>query len=45
MLSAEVTYEIAETCLCVHVQKARRVVARHADGVFRPLGGSARRSP
>jgi hypothetical protein len=38
MLSLEATYAIAETCLCVHVQTARRVVARHADGVFRPLG-------
>jgi DNA-binding MarR family transcriptional regulator len=38
MLSAEVTYEIAETCQCGHVQTARQVVARHADGVFRPLG-------
>jgi DNA-binding MarR family transcriptional regulator len=38
MLSLEATYAIAETCLCVHVQTARRVVAGHADGVFRPLG-------
>jgi DNA-binding MarR family transcriptional regulator len=38
MLSLEATCAIAETCLCVHVQTARRGVARHADGVFRPLG-------
>jgi DNA-binding MarR family transcriptional regulator len=38
MLSLEATYAIAETCLCVHVQTARRAVARHADDVFRPLG-------
>ena len=38
MLSLEATYAIAETCLCVHVQTARRVVARHADSLFRPLG-------
>jgi DNA-binding MarR family transcriptional regulator len=38
MLSLEVTYRIAETCLCLHVQKAERVVARRVDGVFRPLG-------
>jgi DNA-binding MarR family transcriptional regulator len=38
MLSAEATYEIAETCLCLHVQAARRAVARHGDAVFRPLG-------
>jgi DNA-binding MarR family transcriptional regulator len=38
MLSLEATYAIAETCLCAHVQTARRVVARHADGLFRPLG-------
>jgi DNA-binding MarR family transcriptional regulator len=38
MLSVEATYEIAETCLCLHVQTAGRVVARHADDVFRPLG-------
>jgi DNA-binding MarR family transcriptional regulator len=38
MLPLEATCAIAETCLCAHVQTARRVVARHADGVFRPLG-------
>ena len=38
MLSVEATYEIAETCLCLHVQTAGRVVARHVDHVFRPLG-------
>ena len=37
MLSLEVTYQIAETCLCLHVQRAGRVVARHVDDVFRPL--------
>src|ERR687898_110985 len=36
MLSVEATYEIAETCLCLHVQTAGRVVARHVDHVFRP---------
>jgi DNA-binding MarR family transcriptional regulator len=29
---------IAGTCLCLHAQTAGRVVARHVDHVFRPLG-------
>jgi DNA-binding MarR family transcriptional regulator len=38
MLPLEVTYAIAETCLCRHVQTAGQAVARQLDDVFRPLG-------
>lgn len=31
------TREVAQTCLCLHVQRAARVLARHFDEVFRPL--------
>jgi DNA-binding MarR family transcriptional regulator len=38
MLSLESTYQIAENCVCLHVQSAGRAVAKHFDEVFRPLG-------
>jgi DNA-binding MarR family transcriptional regulator len=28
---------VAEACLCLHIQRAARVLARHFDDVFRPL--------
>lgn len=31
------TLEVAQTCLCLHAQRAARVLARHFDEVFRPL--------
>ncbi|MDF9392990.1 MULTISPECIES: MarR family winged helix-turn-helix transcriptional regulator [Methylococcus] len=31
------TVEVAQACLCLHVQRAARVLARHFDEVFRPL--------
>lgn len=30
--------EVARTCLCLHVQRAARAVARHYDRALRPLG-------
>lgn len=30
--------EVARTCLCLHVQRAARAVARHYDQALRPLG-------
>ncbi|UZD54136.1 MarR family winged helix-turn-helix transcriptional regulator [Caldimonas aquatica] len=31
------TVEVAQACLCLHAQRAARVLARHFDEVFRPL--------
>ena len=28
---------VRDTCLCLHLQRAARVIARHFDGAFRPL--------
>jgi len=37
----EVTFEITcmvrDTCLCLHLQRAARAIARHFDAAFRPL--------
>lgn len=33
-----VTHEVRDTCLCLHVQRAARALARHFDEAFRPLG-------
>ena len=30
--------EVARTCLCLHVQRAARIVGRRYDQAFRPLG-------
>jgi DNA-binding MarR family transcriptional regulator len=32
------TLQVRDTCLCLHLQRAARVVARNFDDVFRPLG-------
>lgn len=32
------THFVRDTCLCLHVQRAARALARHFDEVFRPLG-------
>ncbi|KAA2286062.1 MarR family winged helix-turn-helix transcriptional regulator [Arenimonas fontis] len=32
------TLEVAQACVCLHVQRAARALARHFDEVFRPLG-------
>jgi DNA-binding MarR family transcriptional regulator len=34
----ETTLQVRDTCLCLHLQRAARVVARKFDEVFRPLG-------
>jgi DNA-binding MarR family transcriptional regulator len=34
----ETTLHVRDTCLCLHLQRAARVVARRFDEVFRPLG-------
>ena len=37
-LPFEVTLHVRDTCLCLHLQRAARVVARRFDEVLRPLG-------
>jgi DNA-binding MarR family transcriptional regulator len=37
-LSFEVTLEVRDTCLCLHLQRASRAVARRFDAALRPLG-------
>lgn len=34
----ETTLQVRDACLCLHLQRAARVVARRFDEVFRPLG-------
>ena len=34
----ETALHVRDTCLCLHLQRAARVVARKFDEVFRPLG-------
>jgi DNA-binding MarR family transcriptional regulator len=36
-LSVEVTHHVRDTCLCLHVQRAGRALARRFDIVLRPL--------
>jgi DNA-binding MarR family transcriptional regulator len=36
--SFEDTCTVRDACLCLHVQRAARAVARHFDEAFRPLG-------
>ena len=36
-LSFEVTLHVRDTCLCLHLQRAARVVARRFDDALRPL--------
>lgn len=36
--SYETTIRVRDSCLCLHVQRAARVLARHFDNVLRPLG-------
>jgi DNA-binding MarR family transcriptional regulator len=33
----EVTLEVRDSCLCLHIQRAARALARHYDEAFRPL--------
>lgn len=37
-LSFETTRTVRDTCLCLHLQRAARAVARRFDEVLRPLG-------
>jgi DNA-binding MarR family transcriptional regulator len=37
-LSLQQTHHIRDSCLCLHVQRAARVVARRFDDALRPLG-------
>jgi DNA-binding MarR family transcriptional regulator len=37
-LSFDATQQIGDACLCLHVQRAARALARRFDDAFRPLG-------
>jgi DNA-binding MarR family transcriptional regulator len=37
-LPLEVTYEVRDRCLCLHLQRAARLVARRFDEALRPIG-------
>jgi DNA-binding MarR family transcriptional regulator len=37
-LPFEITLEVRDTCLCLHLQRATRAVARRFDAALRPLG-------
>ncbi len=37
VVSPDIARSVAEACLCLHVQRAARALARHFDDVFRPL--------
>lgn len=37
-ISRETVLHVRDTCLCLHVQRAARALARHFDEAFRPLG-------
>src|SRR5882757_5459761 len=38
VVTNEMARGVARACLCLHVQRAARALARHFDDVFRPLG-------
>ena len=38
ILPFAITLEVRDTCLCLHLQRAARAVARRFDEVLRPLG-------
>ncbi|ACB95254.1 transcriptional regulator, MarR family [Beijerinckia indica subsp. indica ATCC 9039] len=38
MVPFETTLLLRDTCLCLHVQRSARALARHFDDVLRPLG-------
>jgi hypothetical protein len=33
----EITIKVRDTCLCLHLQRAARAIARRFDAAFRPL--------
>lgn len=37
-LPFEITHEVRDTCMCLHLQRAARAVARRFDAALRPLG-------
>jgi DNA-binding MarR family transcriptional regulator len=37
-LPFEITLQVRDSCLCLHLQRAARAVARHFDNALRPLG-------
>lgn len=37
-LPLSVTHEVRDRCLCLHVQRAARAIARHFDDALRPFG-------
>jgi DNA-binding MarR family transcriptional regulator len=37
-LPFEITLEVRDTCLCLHLQRAARAVARRFDAALRPVG-------
>src|SRR5438874_6289164 len=37
-ITFETTITVRDTCLCLHLQRAARAVARRFDAVLRPLG-------
>src|SRR5262249_730604 len=37
-LPFEITHQVRDTCLCLHLQRAARAVARRFDAALRPLG-------
>jgi DNA-binding MarR family transcriptional regulator len=40
-LPFEITLEVRDTCMCLHLQRAARAVARRFDAALRPLGLSS----
>lgn len=38
VLPIEITHHVRDTCLCLHIQRATRAVARRYDQALRPLG-------
>jgi len=38
LVPLETTLHVRDTCLCLHLQRAARVMARQFDEAFRPLG-------
>jgi DNA-binding MarR family transcriptional regulator len=37
-LPLEITHLVRDNCICLHVQRAARTIARHFDDALRPLG-------
>jgi len=38
IVTPQIAGNVAQACLCLHVQRAARALARHFDDVFRPVG-------